>query len=362
MRKRHGFLWAFIAGILVVCTFAPISKAQGAIRVESNQVLIPTVVFDRKLYALTDKRRHEHTLRELIARDPHFWDTIAVPDLAAGDFHLFEDAREQRIQSVTFQAPTFSIITDNLGKHPETIGTGGGTWTYPDLSPSDHSVWLPWPQYVIAYIPPASPLGSCHQIRVNMARANLVVWARGEYCNTLHPPSDPLNGTEFGKHMEDDLTSTKPSKIDLTLQAVVLYSQNNSPRVNIRIEFPRDSVRREFRNGTLYTTIGTLGVIYNKDGTVAARFSDFACCDYGNDNKVALTPQAAEPPSYQELSITPNGFQTQLDLPPGEYDLRVLLSDGEKFGRTQLPLIVKYPAEKQLAISELALCRRIRKA
>jgi hypothetical protein len=362
MRKRHGFRWAFIAGFLILGTLAPITRAQGAIRVESSQVLIPTVVFDRKLYALTGNRHHQHTLRELIARDPHFWDTIAVRGLAAGDFHLFEDAREQKIQSVSFEAPTFSIVKDNLAKHPETIGTGGGTWSYPDLSPLDQSVWLPWPQHVIAYIPPPSPLGSCHQVRVNMARANLVVWARGEYCNTQHPPSDPLNGTEFGKQMEEDLTSTKQSKIDLQIQAVVLNGDNNTPRVNIRIEFPREALRREFRNGTLYATIGTLGVIYNKKGTVAARFSDFACCDYGNDNKVASTPQTAETFSYRELSMTPNGYQTQLDLPPGEYDIRVLVSDGEKFGRTQMPLSVKYPGEKQLSISGLALCRRIRKA
>jgi hypothetical protein len=48
------------------------------------------------------------------------------------------------------------------------------------------------------------------------------------------------------------------------------------------MSFPWQSLQHEFRDGTLYATIGSLVVVYRNDGTLAAGYSDFACCDYGN--------------------------------------------------------------------------------
>jgi hypothetical protein len=360
MRDRPSSIWAFILGLASFCALAPASDAQGPIRVESHQVLVPTVVFDKKLYALTDNKHHKHSLADLIAHDPHFWDSIAVRGLAAADFHLFEDGQEQKILSVVFEAPAFSIVADNLGRHAETIGSGGGRWTYPALDDTDHEVWLPWPQYVIAYVPSASPADSCHKIQVSMGRRNLVVWSRSEYCNAPHPSSDPLNGTEFGKKMEGELISPEPGKIDLNLQAVSLYGEAGEARVNIQLEFPWRSLRHEFKNGTLYASIGATGAIYNKDGSVAVRFSDFACCDYGSSGQPS-SDAVPENSATRNASMIPDGYETQIDLAPGEYDLRVVVSDGEKFGRKQIPLTVKNYKEKIPEISAIALCRRIRK-
>ena len=164
----RGLLVRFLAGTVAIFGLATITAAQGAIRVESRKVLVPTVVFDKKLYALTDKKPHRHTLSYLIAHDPHFWDSIAIRTLAAKDFKLYEDGQEQSVESVSLEAPIFSIVDDNLGKHPESVGTGGGRWTYPDLENAGDSLWLPWPQYVIAYVPPPSPAGACHKIRVDV--------------------------------------------------------------------------------------------------------------------------------------------------------------------------------------------------
>jgi hypothetical protein len=110
----------------------------------------------------------------------------------------------------------------------------------------------------------------------------------------------------------------------------------------------------------LYATIGALGIVYNKDGSVAARFSDFACYDYGNGGKPFQHAQtSADSPSFDTWMI-PDRYETQIDLPPGDYDIRVVLSDGEKFGRAQQPLTVDTYDGKQLAISKIALSRRIR--
>jgi hypothetical protein len=361
MMKRRGAIRALLTCCVALYAFVPIAIAQGPIRVESNQVLVPTVVFDKKLYALTDKKHHKQSLSYLITQDPHFWDTIAVRGLAAKDFHIFEDGKEQGILNVTFEAPTFSIVADNFGRHSQTIGSGGGRWIYPDLIGPDLGIWLPWPQYVVAFVPAASPAGSCHQIQVKVGHSNLEVWARSEYCNTPHPSSDSLNGTEFGKQMEGDLASAEAGKIDLKLQAVALYGDSGTARVNIQLQFPWKSLQHEFKDGVLNANIGAVGVIYDKDGGVAARFSDFACCDYGKIGKPPSSQQASENLTDRTASMIPNGYETQIDLPPGEYEVRVVVSDGEKFGRQQVPLSVRPRGGNELTVSDIALCRRIQR-
>lgn len=349
--------------LLLLCLpliLASAAAAQGSIRVESNQVLVPAVVFDKKLYTLIDKREHRRSLSYLTAHNPHFLDSIVIRGLVAQDFHLFEDSREQTIQSVKFEAPAFSIVRDNLGRHPEMIGTGGGRWGYPDLPEDDQSVWLPWPQYVVAYIAPASPEGSCHQIRLSSSRSDVVVWARSEYCNTKHPATDPLSGTNFEKKMEADLVSATDSKIDLTLQVITLFRNTGAARVYIKLAFPWESLKYEFKNDTLYTTIGALGIVYDKNGSVVARFSDFACCDYGNDSTPSSSSQSSSERSNQETSMIPNHYEKQIDLPPGEFDIVVVLSDGEKFGRQQMLMNIANSEANKLSLSEVAICRRVR--
>jgi hypothetical protein len=288
-------------------------------------------------------------------------ESLVIHGLSVNDFRLFEDGQQQMVHSVALESPGFALVGDNFGKHPEIIGVGGGRWSYPDRPSSDSSQWLAWPQYVIAYVPPPSPVGSCHTIQVKVNRSHVIVWARGEYCNTKHLASDPLDGTEFGKQMEADLASTTQSKIDLTLLAVPFYRDAGQARVYIELEFPWKSIKYEFKNSILYASIGTLLFVYHKDGSLAARFSDFACCDYGSGVKAPAKGQTSEFLSDQHRSIIPTRYETQIDLPAGEYELRAILSDGEKFGRKQIPLTVDPYDGKQLTLSEIALSRRARK-
>jgi hypothetical protein len=222
--------------------------------------------------------------------------------------------------------------------------------------------WLLLPRYVISYVPPPSLEGSCHQIKVKTSSHNLFVWSRSEYCNIPHSASDPLKGTEFGKQMEDALASAETSKIDLTVQAVPFYTSAGAARVYVKFEFPWKSLEYEVKDGTLHASIGALLMVYDKDGTLAARFSDFACCDNDTGSKPTAKPQASRGHSVQDTSQIPNRYETQFDLLPGEYQIRAILSDGVKFGRQQVPLTVQSFEWNQLALSEVALSRRIRKA
>jgi VWFA-related protein len=342
---------------------APVSAGQDPIRVRSNEVLVPTVVFDKELYAQLNrmKAHHRDSYGHLVTKDEKLWDSIAVKNLTAKDFHLYEDGQEQPIHRVKLEPSTFRVVTDNLGKHPETIGSGGGVWAYPDRPATDRTVWLPWPQYVLAYIPPKSAPGSCHQIQVKVGHANLVVWTRSEYCNTMHSPTDSLNGTEFGKKLEAALHSASNSHLDLSLNVTAFADNPDGTRVYVTMEFPWQSLAHEFRDDTLNATIGTLVMVYKKDGTLAERYSDFACCDYGNQEAPKKTAQTPTLLSAEASALIPNRYETQFALPSGEYEIRVVLSDGIHFGVQEVALKVESYDANKLGMSDVVLSRRVRK-
>jgi hypothetical protein len=358
MTRRITLTSALLLSCAAFCPWAPVISAQDPIRVESHQVLVPAVVFDKRLYTQMES---SSSFELPGVPDPRLRDAIAVRNLVARDFHLFEDGTEQRIQSVTLEHPAMSIVRDNLGSHFEIIGTGAGRWADPDQPRTALDDWVLLPRYVIAYVPAPSLEGSCHQIKVKMTRHDLFVWSRNEYCNTQHSAYDPLKGTEFGKQMEDNLASMEPGRIALTLQAVPFGTYADVARVYVKLEFPWKSLKYEVKHETLYASIGALLMVYNKDGTLAARFSDFACCENDEDTKSSTKSQPPRARSPQNTSQIPDRYETQFDLPPGEYDIRAVLSDGEKFGRQEVPLTVDSFDAKQLAISEIALSRRFRK-
>lgn len=352
--------WLFLSLLLIPVA---LRARQEPIRVESNQVLVPTIVFDQVLYAQLNKMQlhHRDSYGHIVAKNAKLWEQITVKNLTEKDFHLFEDGQEQRIQSTRFEPPSFRVVEDNLGKHPETVGTGGGIWGYPDHPADEQTMWLAIPKYVISYVPPPSKPGSCHAIQVKVNQEKLAVWTRSEYCNTPHPATDPLNGTELGKKLEAAIHDAKENAIDLKLNVAAFPENANLARVYATMEFPWESLAHQFRNGKLYATIGSLVMVYQKDGTLAARYSDFACCDYGNEQDSAedlKTPSGGED---QGRSLIPNRYYTQFGLPSGEYEIRAALSDGMHFGVKAVPLSIKKNEQEELGISDVVLARRVRK-
>jgi hypothetical protein len=64
---------------------------------------------------------------------------------------------------------------------------------------------------------------------------------------------------------------------------------------------------------------------------------------------------------WEDLTI-PTTYQTQLELGPGDYELELAITDGEKFGRATALLRLDSLVEDHLAISSIALCKRYRRA
>ena len=107
-------------------------------------------------------------------------------------------------------------------------------------------------------------------------------------------------------------------------------------------------------------------MIYNTDGDLVSRFSDDFCeppaCQFFYEG--ALQPKKTQLPPILEAEkyfadITiPTGYHTQTDLGPGSYRLKLLITDGEKFGRVATSFVLDPLAQDRLAISDVAVCDR----
>lgn len=301
------------------------------IRVESNEVVIPVVIVDKrrqeqlqqaapKIMKRAEKKKDPNLLEESVA-------AIAIPDLTAKEIHVFEDGVEQNVVGVTFEREPYWNVKDYPGYHSEFIGRGGGKWSGPQW-PEGMIAQIAVPHYLVAYVPPPSPEGSCHQVSVIVDPLNAVVNARSAYCNVKHPPSDPLFGTALEEQMELQLGPVAMDNVGLALFAAQFYSERGHSRVYIAVDIswflPNTNAK------------GLLGMIYNKGGNLAARFSDL-----------------------YDLEDAPQRFETQVELAPGEYTAKVVVSDGKKFGIVKSEFVVDDDA-KELGLSTIALCRRIR--
>ena len=359
---------------LLTCTFFCLpANAQTddpfSIRVQSNLVLVHTEVYGEQsinkgfALAYTQCRTADGvafaSLPFFTPFTPSdcFYD-IVVHGLGVSDFHLFEDGIEQKIESVRYERePIVSVrdnsVRDNLRFHVEWSYTPRGKWSTIDLGTTE---WGPAPAkyfYRLAYVP-SKPEGKCHKIKVNVDRHFAVVYAEDQYCYTTNLATDPLDGTRFGRQMETDLNSKKKAIIPLSAQASFVYTNLQSGRVDVVLEFPWNRIEHHFLRANLVTSIGVLGVAYKKDHTVATRFTDFGCCASG-------TRWFAVP--IADAGNLPSRYETQIDLPAGEeYELRVVLSDRENFGRVEIPLKIDSYDGKNLAISSVVLSDRFRDA
>jgi hypothetical protein len=302
----------FLLGIAMLCARAAVALPQAGsaapIRVESGEVLVPTTVF---------------SVPTLFGRQ----DYPSVSALTAADFRLFEDGKEQRIQQVTVERLYRPEFVDNFGvRETETARTPGQKWAVL-IRKAPPPLWWSGPPpdlYLIAYVPPDSTEGGCHQIRVKVKQDDFV-YTRSQYCNTTHSASDPLAGTSLSKQMEEFAASDRVGQIPLALQAGFLYANAKAARVYITTDFSMGA--KEYR---------MLAMAYRRDGALALRLSD----------------------TEEMTNISWNHYEAQMELPPGDYDLRSVLSADRKFGKAEMPLTVDSYDGQQLGISSIFVCKQ----
>jgi hypothetical protein len=335
-------------GALALCDSASVAFAQEPIRIETNQVLVPVFVEDERR-----ERRMEidatSGYRALLAGDMkrfnEFIESLVIPNLTAADFQLFDDGKEQKIQSVSYERSLYWDVRDNKGHHTEYIGIGGGKWSSTEWQPDLVADFLSPPHYVISYPLPESPEGSCHKIQIKVLRRNALVAARSEYCNTHHPASDSLNGSKLGGRLEGELATPTSKNVGISVLAIPFYAGNEVARVHVAVDWSGKSVKE------LSRVNGILGVLLNADGSLVARFSDLA----DRAGSWGLAHWELQPDDLPNE----NRYDTQVSLPPGKYELRVALGDGTKFGWAAFPFTVEGLTGKELAVSQVSLCKII---
>lgn len=351
--KRSTTIFSLIASALTFGPLAPVTLAQGPIRVETNQVLVPVIVVDsERLHRVRRSLEAAHIESSAIPLD------FTVHDLVSADFQLLDDGKAQPIQSVTKEPFLSWAVVDNEGMHTEYIGPGGGKWStkWPRLRPPGEgigdSVWhIEFPEYyLIAYNLPKSPEGSCHQIRAKVDRASVLVAARSEYCNTVHPASDPITGTKLDEQLQTVLASAKDPGVDISLTAIVLRAASGASWVHFALDWPGNSLKAELNKAVL-------AMVLSKNGSLLTRISDLAERGGISDRSLRDRPDWVRQYGHRYKLEVESRYETQLILPPGDYNLRVALGDGKRFGRAEIPLVVEAFDGKRLTMSTLSLCK-----
>ena len=341
---------ALLLGRLVFANDAPVAPAatvdRTPIRVKALEVVVPVVVLDRSHFRMD--------------RDSLFQEDEIVTGLSQNDFQIFEDGQLRPIQCVVLDVPRIRDVRDNVSHHLEYSTTPRGIWSSPDLRPQSGmgSGVAPFTVYLVSYVPAPSPDGVCHQIKVKVKRHHATVYARNAYCNTPHPLSDPLQGTELGGEMERYAGSGQAGSFPVAAQASPLLDAAGSNEMEIAVEFPWRAVKRKWKGVNLYANVAVLGIISDQDGAEVARFSDMENTALWNFYRGPLPPDRQFLNDW-ELAGIPNRYATQVNLPPGNYQLQVVVTDGEKFGLVQTPLKVEEAPRQNLGISGIVFCKRI---
>ncbi len=365
------------------------SEQEPSLRIESNLVLVPAFVYVHNGV----ERIPGPEVQPCIDRD---WSAFLALNanqpwlphdcLKKDDFRLFQDGKSQQIESVDRQSWSMTVRDqpgiDQSTFHDETSDTPSGIWSSSDvngllLRPTNQHF------YMLSYTPDSAlPEQGCHRIRVEVDRPGAEVFYRNEYC-AGQTPSDLLNGTKFGEKLEHELSEKGVGKIPLYVRAGVFRNRaDRKQRADVVVEFPWNMLSRSWdqQRGRLYASIGILGAVYSKDGRLVTRFSDLLWPSWwpyyvqgrqqGNAD-VFINDSGGTGVGgallhmilgRQEVAALPTRYETQFDLEPGEYTLRVILSDGVKAGRVEMPLTVEQKNKNTLGLGSVFLCRRYRDA
>ena len=363
------------------------NMVQSPILAESNLVLVPVFVFDKKLRYSAPASVGRCNLGNvdsffaLLPSQPYMPKNCDcdVVGLGASDFRVFQDGVEQTIQRLAtggYELPT----RDNAGWHIDWSFGAVGIWSSADL-PRKLGDQCPRTFYSLAYAPSNSEPG-CHRLVVKVDRPKSLVYARDQYC-TGQTPSDPLFSTQYDQSLEDELAGKEGSKIPVSVQTACFFTSAGRARVQVIAQFPWSTLVRgwDVYTATFSARVAVMGAVRAKDGGLAARFSDLmypsywptfvmgspAPSDIALNSDMGMYTCGMDVWMSGALSRTdpawlPTRYETQVELNPGAYELQLVLSDGKKFGRAELPLQVESYDWKGLGVSSVLLCKRFRDA
>lgn len=350
-------------------------------RSEARQVLVTVGVWKRAA------RSAAWVPKEVLKRYPMAEGVLAAPPVAQGlsesDFHVFDNGAEQKINYL--KESDFSFWRDL--NHQWFFYHIRGSWGGFPSGPLD--IAAPTATYVIGYTPSLSRSSNCHTIRV-VAGDNEVVLSRDHYCNGDEGETATMKGRKIAARMESLATSAALGSIKVSSRPFVFWSSRvlslmrdkpqpgfGSASASAAADYTyvvvvHDSrapatvqIATEYDLGTelwdypcpTNAAIYILGVVYNTNREVVARFGDrYPCSSKNQDNYYRINTgyELEGEPGRRWVSI-PSRFNTQVELRPGKYDVHVVVSDGHRFGQARTPLSVEPIDSQALTTSDLAL-------
>lgn len=324
--------------------------------------------------------------------------------ITQSDFHVFDNGIEQRI---SYFRKTVSPMKDESKEyetswrfHPKTRGTWGFPPGYfhpmrisgngplpPGLPLPPRAMFGPDIAYVIGYVPPALERGKCHDVRVEVENHDVGL-DRNQYCGAdgSHGVDEATGeGTEVGTKMRAFGDSEAIGSIKVSARGFAFWSsrvsyfmsQNaaggstapgpdlnlaveargpNAPaRVHVAVEFAPPQKGWILKCGQKAEALHVLGIAYKENHQIAGQFGDTFTCNRSElaRKKIEIMQENGST-EYDEDS--PNRLDAQMDLVPGDYDLRVVVRKGDKeFGRARVPLHVESFDGQQLTTSDVVL-------
>lgn len=310
-------------------------------------------------------------------------DCRPAKNLEAKDFHVYENGREQSINFVRETDFRGGEITNQWWLEP----TRRGIWGTPMVVSFDprRKVFVmkcSTASYLIGYAPSELAQGECRTVKVQVAGRE-VYQNRTQYCNSDNAAlltGSELHGAQLGEQMLTFATSSETGSIDVSAAAFSfrssgvaqfakrIVSPQNEPvltepefrfvlevhdakapaRIQVATEFASPGIQQNWVNGYRHISLHVLGIVYNKSGDVVGQFGD----SYEGDRNAWLFPS----------DFIPRWCDVETELPPGDYQVRVVVSDGKNFGRATLPLQVEKFDGRRLSISDIVLSNSFRPA
>ena len=202
--------------------------------------------------------------------------------------------------------------------------------------------------YVLGYTPSDAAEGSCHSLKVKVDRGGTVVRSRSGYCKVRS--QDSLKGSPVEKDLESRVSGEMAGNVNASMQAPFFYTSSNTARVDLVIDIPASALKFEKVKGKQHSSVNVLGIAYNSDASIAARFSDTVDLDF-EDKK-----------DLQEFQSHPFHYENQFEVASGQYNLKVVFSSGsESFGKLQTPLTIGTHTDKQFSLSAVALSSKLQR-
>lgn len=201
--------------------------------------------------------------------------------------------------------------------------------------------------YLLGYVPPPTPEGGCHALKVKLNRGGMEVRSRPTYCNVKS--SNVLEGTPVEKQLEARATSAQAGSVEGAFQLPYFYTEPNVARVNVAMEIPSNSVQFNKEKGKYHASLNVLGIAYKPDGSIGAKFSDTVNLDLEKDE-------------LKEFGKRPYEYQNQFDAASGDYKLTLVVSSGgDAFGKFEKELKVDPYDGKELSLGGVVMSNSMQK-